>query len=620
MKRSRILARLLLRAAKNVAAASKPWLPLHQAADASRTRARAVARRAFARGRAALRRQELLKALESRDAAAVEALVERAIARTGESLRVPFGRVLARVQAQAGAATAQRLNKLRANTIGFGFGFGFEDPKQVRQAAFNPDQPRDEDGQWSSGGGSLPSGPKAVVVPDSFDMKEVKGIRRIMIEPNDLKVVIGPDMENGSDEFMDATHAVDFEDATGSSKNFDNYVRGFITKDEIMLTDAGLETEGVSSFPDAAAKFDAYTKVLDYLVKYGGATKNTDVTGIGDVVRGKDTQKLSKAFPFLFEKKRNAAFNPDQPRDEDGKWTAGGSIPLHDEATSTSEKALKKLDDIADGAKFVKTKDVFSTALEGEEREAYLEDFKLIPDALREAGTEKTLTLKDIVASQPTVEVAVVKMFIRDTELAAMNEESEDGPLPLLVKWRDRLVVGDGHHRFSAYKMKGIKNARTEYVDLDEFKKRRNAAFNPDQPRDEKGRFAPVGSSASSALTKTLKGDVVKDEDPKLEKAFKQGRAQILVKPKVQQVKSPYGANYCHQNTAKMWKPGGSTDIMTGYYADAKEPGGAVWRPHSWLMRGNKVLETTGNKATHYVGVRLTEAEAKRFKKSGGLL
>jgi predicted GNAT family acetyltransferase len=141
------------------------------------------------------------------------------------------------------------------------------------------------------------------------------------------------------------------------------------------------------------------------------------------------------------------------------------------------------------------------------------------------------------------------------------------------------------------------------------------------RPGEVGGSGDETTSAGSGSLKDTINGSrVMKDEDPKLEAAFKAGRARIVTNAKVKHVRSPYGTNYCHQNVAKMYREG-KNEIVTGFYADRNEYDGVIWRPHSWLVdKTGQILETTGNKPTHYAGVKLTMAESKRFVKSGGFL
>lgn len=184
---------------------------------------------------------------------------------------------------------------------------------------------------------------------------------------------------------------------------------------------------------------------------------------------------------------RGAEFDPDQPRDDHGRWTDSGS-------------GVDKLQEIADGRKFYpldQPNKLFKT-LTPTDREAYLKDFKVVPEARKAGATEREMDITDLVATQKSVEVAQVKELIEDPSLA---DDPEDGP-PLLVTWQGRLLVGDGHHRISAALLRGERKMQVEYVDLDSYlRKLRGAEFNPDQARDDHGRWTDGGGSSSGTIT-----------------------------------------------------------------------------------------------------------------------
>lgn len=65
----------------------------------------------------------------------------------------------------------------------------------------------------------------------------------------------------------------------------------------------------------------------------------------------------------------------------------------------------------------------------------------------------------------------------------------------------------------------------------------------------------------------------------------------------------------CHTNAALGWRSApGEYTIATGY--GLSEDG--IWRQHSWLMRGECVVETTVSRLLYY-GFELTESEAEVF-------
>jgi hypothetical protein len=201
------------------------------------------------------------------------------------------------------------------------------------------------------------------------------------------------------------------------------------------------------------------------------------------------------------------------------------------------------------------------------------------------------------------------------------------------------------------------------------------AGFDPSQPRDESGRWSDGGGTGGSApdmgdgsgaqgtsphTADHEPGSTWKGQDPEWRSAVaakmkaadandkaaikaihnvtpgtgvipdnaKDGSGHLLAKrgelfnaSNVKMVNGKAGA--CHQNCAKMYGsekfPRKAYGISTGYYMDSSE---GLWRSHSWLYHrdSGRVIETTGNHATHYFGVKLTDSEAKTYVKNGGLL
>lgn len=179
------VAELLLIAKRNVEMRFGSAKHLLRAADRFTPRARKVLEAAFSQAKAGIPRTALVLALKKGDSARVEAIVDQALGRFGRSVRRPLVRVLADTMAMSGAATAKTIGKLRVAsalrtlvirkdgddwclyTHDGSKKLGCHKTKaeaeaqekainiaKSRAAAFNPDQPRDEDGKWTDGGAS----------------------------------------------------------------------------------------------------------------------------------------------------------------------------------------------------------------------------------------------------------------------------------------------------------------------------------------------------------------------------------------------------------------------------------------------------------------------------------
>jgi hypothetical protein len=88
-------------------------------------------------------------------------------------------------------------------------------------------------------------------------------------------------------------------------------------------------------------------------------------------------------------------------------------------------------------------------------------------------------------------------------------------------------------------------------------------------------------------------------------------RGVLWTSPEVRHL--PARPNLCHRTVAlKRHRHPARYDVATGYYLGVND---SVWRQHSWLIdkHNDQIVETTGNAATRYFGVRLNDREASAF-------
>lgn len=145
-----LAARILLRVAANARVKR-----VHDAADRHRDEFRRLVEAAFMMAKNAINVPHLMAALRSRDPQSVEIVLDPVLTVLGNWLRTHTEPVLRRTF-NAGAAAARE--NLRGLTL----------PRlaSMRIAAFDPDQPRDEQGQWTAGGGGTPSGSDPVAIAE----------------------------------------------------------------------------------------------------------------------------------------------------------------------------------------------------------------------------------------------------------------------------------------------------------------------------------------------------------------------------------------------------------------------------------------------------------------------
>ena len=86
------------------------------------------------------------------------------------------------------------------------------------------------------------------------------------------------------------------------------------------------------------------------------------------------------------------------------------------------------------------------------------------------AAEEGTVRLRDLVATQRTVNVGKLRTFIGRPDIVPEGKQGAIGQkvdLPIVVKYGGESYVHDGHHRLTAQKLRGKDTARAYVVDLD---------------------------------------------------------------------------------------------------------------------------------------------------------
>lgn len=219
------------------------------------------------------------------------------------------------------------------------------------------------------------------------------------------------------------------------------------------------------------------------------------------------------------EELRSAAFNPDQPRDKSGQWTSGGPS---DDSGDTVESVSKRLSVITDGTVDGRTipdfDDEFGPGVPNMSSiSASLTEYEIL-DGIREVPLSE---FQD--NGKPSFYSATEEERVKELA-AAIKESNTITPLIVVYDGDSRgPYVLEGGHRFDALKLLDAKSLPALVViDKENMRdKKRNAAFNPDQPRDEDGQWTSGGggeASTSSPEFKSWFGDskvVNKDGSPK---------------------------------------------------------------------------------------------------------
>lgn len=162
MSQHRKAALLLLAAAKRAV-----WKGIHKAADDHLDDLQAQALKAFRVGKAAVSKSRLKRALKAKDHQAVEEAMSPGITAFDKTFRPALSSVLLDVMEASGTDGAKRLKTLRA-------------------AVYDPDQERDEKGQWTSGGSEVTQAQLEAKYPKAG--KVVDGMEVLKDVPNESSI------------------------------------------------------------------------------------------------------------------------------------------------------------------------------------------------------------------------------------------------------------------------------------------------------------------------------------------------------------------------------------------------------------------------------------------------
>ncbi len=365
------------------------------------------------------------------------------------------------------------------------------DKRTIRDLAFNPDQPRDEDGRWTD---------VVDLTGDAEVFPKVKsitsGTRRFMFEPNTNTLLLGG---NYTDK---GTHAGDLDNALRAGhKNlgyYDSFVKGYVTgKTErtphgqvTFLNAAPGESRPFNE--DLASSFERNTKAVEFFVRHG-ATGKTQLEGVGHFIIGKQSGSIKELLPSFAPKRKMRRleagldlleFNPSQPRDEEGRWTAIDALPKHPSPLGDYGYVVNPL--LQEGG----PSDI----------PAWTGKKAAVEKALNDAGGFGALVARGV---EEEVEIDSLRSYQTRLYPPTLRQVRRDGG-PRAVVFRHEGVdwIVDGNHRLTVEKLAGATRAKVLRVDP-AYKVRAaegaawepsgRFAWDPDQPRDERGRWVDAG-------------------------------------------------------------------------------------------------------------------------------
>ena len=170
-----------------------------------------------------------------------------------------------------------------------------------------------------------------------------------------------------------------------------------------------------------------------------------------------------------------AAYSPSQERDDHGRWTDGGNA------------AQTRADSLAGKGKNVARDEISLSQVFGEPAE-----FK--PQPIEGTGRTEDVKLEELIPTQSNASLGTVKSFIKDPKL--IRPRADNKHLPLVYRTPDgKQYIIDGHNRLTADKLSGESTSPARVFDA-EFA--RAARFDPNQERDQYGRWVDEGGGAPS--------------------------------------------------------------------------------------------------------------------------
>lgn len=307
----------------------------------------------------------------------------------------------------------------------------------LRVGTFDPNQPRDKDGQWS-GGGSLPV--KASIV-GLFDMKKIVD-RRFAFNPTSKRLVLGPEIGPEGEGEADS-HAVDMHVAGIQGAAQDHFmVHGYVRRNSVMATESVSYYEhtikvtrvGYSDDVSEVERSDALHALMKKFLG-NGATADTKIdTGYGPrlvtdqmrVLKNEATwQHVSRSaalYALIGTSTSGNYGHAGRPKQQGGSapsavpFLGEHDLPVFDEHDEHSPEWLVLLahDQFLD--------DLDQDSERGRERHA-LREYKGVPDRINEAlRRDPDLMDKDL----PDVEQGAWQFQSRDAQIAETARAIED--------------------------------------------------------------------------------------------------------------------------------------------------------------------------------------------------
>lgn len=188
-----------------------------------------------------------------------------------------------------------------------------------------------------------------------------------------------------------------------------------------------------------------------------------------------------------------ALYDPDQPRDDGGRWSGGSST-----TTKQLDNKFPRASGSVDGREF--TTDVPNV---GSIRSS-LDSYEVLP-GIRE------VKVSDFEASGAPKFYSKSEQERTERLAEAIKQSGRITPLIVVIDKEKSPYILEGGHRFDALKMNGAKSfPALVVVDTGEVEIR-GAEFNPDQPRDEQGQWTGGGGEHETLRLYTQSGGTYRE-------------------------------------------------------------------------------------------------------------
>jgi hypothetical protein len=404
--------------------------------------------------------------------------MSEAISTFESSFVEPFSVMLADVQEAVGRATIESLQQRLLRAAGF--------EQDLRDASFNPDQARDEQGQWTSEGGGTAVSEAALgrrfpklglterdVSHSTMPRDEVFGgttVDGLMVRtyiPNTESIGASlddyellPGIREVRMSEMDPSYGAKSYSAT-EDKRINDLAEGIRKSGEISPLIVVIDKEKYPYILEGGHRYDALRRMGK---KAFPAKVVVDTSGVDF---------------------RSAEFNPDEARDERGQWTSEGGVAFHGTTSSALHFILEEgIKPRSQGGKQNELGSAVFISTQRTDAEEYAKGTKDGVVLEVHVPASKMDTFKTQYGTVYTTDTTIPPSWIK-----AVYQRKGDRDKNGLEKFTRVRTLEAGLSIFVVVRL-GEEDARAAEL--------RSASFNPDQARDKEGQWTSGGAESAA--------------------------------------------------------------------------------------------------------------------------